>query len=60
MIKTGIFVGGPSEYTEKSPARMDMLMLASSYQGSNYPSVDLRPVGLDIFPGADNNWVKPF
>ncbi|XXG42284.1 hypothetical protein AAC387_Pa01g2602 [Persea americana] len=60
VIKTGIFVGGPSGYAEKSLARMDMLMPASGNQGSNHPSVDLRPVGLSIFRGDDSNWVKSF
>ncbi|XXG68807.1 hypothetical protein AAC387_Pa06g1814 [Persea americana] len=31
VIKTGVFVDGSSGYTEKSPIRMDMLMLASGY-----------------------------
>ncbi|GHB31336.1 hypothetical protein GCM10010392_68840 [Streptomyces clavifer] len=39
---------------------MDILMPASGYQGSDYPSVDLRPVGLGIFSGDGSNWVKPF
>ena len=59
VIKTGIFVGGPSGYVEKSPARMDMLMPVSGHQGSDYPSIDLRPVGLGIFKGDGSNWVKP-
>ena len=50
-IKTGVFVGSPSGYAEKSPARIDILMLASGYQGSDHPSLDLRPVGLGIFKG---------
>ncbi|XXG88195.1 hypothetical protein AAC387_Pa12g0439 [Persea americana] len=33
VIKTGVFVGGPSGYAEKSPTRMDILMPASGYQG---------------------------
>ena len=60
MIKTGVFVGGPSGYAEKLPARMDILMPASGYQGSDHPSVDLRPVGLGIFKGDGSNWAKPF
>ena len=36
------FVGGPSGFAEKSPARMDILMPASGYQGSDHSSVDLR------------------
>ena len=60
MVKTGIFVSGPSSYAEKSHVRMDMLMPASGYQGSDHPSVDLRPVGLGIFRGESSNWVKPF
>ena len=60
VIKTGIFVGGLSGYVEKSPAHRDMLIPASGYQGSDYLSVDLRPVGLGIFRGDDSNWVKPF
>ncbi|XXG85647.1 hypothetical protein AAC387_Pa11g0687 [Persea americana] len=60
VIKTGVFVGGPSGFAEKSPARMDILMPASGYQGSDHPSVDLRPVGLGIFKGDGGNWVKPF
>ena len=46
VIKTGIFVGGSPGYAEKSPTDMDMLMPASSYQGSDYPSVALGPVAL--------------
>ena len=49
VIKTRIFVGGRSGYTEKSLACMDMLMPASGYQGSDYLSVDLRSVGLGTF-----------
>ena len=60
VIKTGVFVGGPSGFAEKSPARMDILMPASGYQGSDHSSVDLRPVGLGIFKGDGSNWVKPF
>ena len=60
VVKTGIFVSGPSRFVEKSPARMDMLMRASGYQGSDYPSVDLRPSGLGIFRVDGSNWVKPF
>ncbi|XXG42035.1 hypothetical protein AAC387_Pa01g2386 [Persea americana] len=60
VIKTGVFVGGPSGFAEKSPARMDILMPASGYQGSNHSSVDLRLVGLGIFKGDGSNWVKPF
>ena len=60
VVKTGVFVGGPSGYAEKSPVRLDMLMPASGYQGSDHPSVDLRPVGLGIFRGDGSNWVKPF
>ena len=59
MIKTEIFVGSASGYMEKSPAHMDMLIPASGYQGSDYLSVDLRPMGLDIFRGDGSNWVKP-
>ncbi|XXG47533.1 hypothetical protein AAC387_Pa02g2167 [Persea americana] len=39
---------------------MDILMPASSYQGSDHPSIDLRLVGLGIFRGYGSNWVKPF
>ncbi|KAJ8635794.1 hypothetical protein MRB53_010061 [Persea americana] len=53
VIKTGVFVGGPSGFAEKSPARMDILMLASSYQGSYHSSVDLRPVGGAILKEAE-------
>ncbi|KAJ8615014.1 hypothetical protein MRB53_004216 [Persea americana] len=53
VIKTGVFIGGPSGYAEKSPARMDILMLASGYQGSYHPSVDLRPVGCAILKEAE-------
>ena len=60
VIKIGVFVGGSSGYAEKSHARMDMLMPASGYQGSDHPSVNLRPVGLGIFKGDGNDWVKPF
>ena len=60
VIKTRIFVGGPPGYAEKSPVLMDMLMPASGYQGFDYPSIDLRPVGLGIFRGDRSNWVKPF
>lgn len=60
VIKTEVFVGGPSGFAEKLPARMDILMPASGYQGSDYSSVDLRPVGLGIFKGDGSNWVKPF
>ena len=60
VIKTRVFVGGPSSYAEKSPARMDILMPTSGSQGSEHPSVDLRPVGLGIFKGDGSNWVKPF
>ena len=60
VIKTEVSVGSLSGYAEKSPARMDILMLASCYQGSDHPSVDLRPVGLGIFKGDGSNWVKPF
>ncbi|XXG53635.1 hypothetical protein AAC387_Pa03g1702 [Persea americana] len=60
VIKTGVFVGGLSGFAEKSPARMDILMSASNYQGSDHPSVNLRPVGLGIFKGDGSNWVKPF
>ena len=35
-------------------------MPASGYQGSDYPSVVLRPVGPGIFRGNGSNWVKPF
>ncbi|KAJ8639998.1 hypothetical protein MRB53_016692 [Persea americana] len=45
---------------EKLLARMDILKLASGYQGSDHPSADLRPVGLGIFKGDGCNWVKPF
>ena len=55
VIKTGVFVGGPSGYAEKTPVRMDMLMPASGYQGSDHPLVDLRPVGLGIFKGDGSN-----
>ena len=34
--------------------------MTSCYQGSDYPSVDLRPVGLGIFSGDGSSWVKPF
>ena len=60
VIKTGTFVGSPPGYVKKSPARMDILMPTNGYQGSNYPSVDLRLVGLGIFRGDGSNWVKPF
>ncbi|KAJ8644302.1 hypothetical protein MRB53_006050 [Persea americana] len=60
VIKTGVFVGGPSDYVEKSPARVDILMPASGYQGSDHPSIDLRPVGLGNFKGDGSNWMKPF
>ncbi|XXG62800.1 hypothetical protein AAC387_Pa05g1106 [Persea americana] len=33
VIKTGVFVAGSSGYAKKSPVHMDMLMLASIYQG---------------------------
>ncbi|XXG85662.1 hypothetical protein AAC387_Pa11g0699 [Persea americana] len=33
VIKTRVFVGARSSFTEKSPARMDILMPASGYQG---------------------------
>ncbi|XXG59608.1 hypothetical protein AAC387_Pa04g1661 [Persea americana] len=46
VIKTEVFVGGPSGYAEKSPARIDILMPASGYHGLDHTSVDLRPVGL--------------
>ncbi|XXG82678.1 hypothetical protein AAC387_Pa10g0578 [Persea americana] len=58
VIKTGVFVGGPFGFAKKSPARMDILMPASGYQGLDHPSVDLRPVGLGIFKGDGNNWVS--
>ncbi|KAJ8615155.1 hypothetical protein MRB53_034527 [Persea americana] len=35
-------------------------MPPSGYQGSDHPSVDLRPVGLGIFKCDGSNWVKPF
>ncbi|KAJ8632963.1 hypothetical protein MRB53_026299 [Persea americana] len=60
VIKTGVFVGGPSGFAEKSPARMNILMTTNGYQGSDHPSVDLRPAGLVIFKGDGSNWVKPF
>ncbi|MDL1139804.1 hypothetical protein PS029_20785 [Yersinia pestis] len=60
VIKTGVFVGGSPGYTERSPVDMDLLMPSSGYQGSDYPSVDLRPVGLGIFSGDGSNWIKPF
>ena len=60
VIKFEIFVCGPSEYVEKSPVRMDMLMPASGYQGFDYPSIDLRQVGIGIFRGDGSNLVKPF
>ena len=37
VIKTGVFVGGPSGYAEKTHVPLDMLMPASGYQGSDYP-----------------------
>ncbi|KAJ8649244.1 hypothetical protein MRB53_002267 [Persea americana] len=55
VIKTGVFVGGPSGFAEKSPARMDILMPASSYQSLDHPLVDLTPVGLGIFKGDGSN-----
>ncbi|XXG41699.1 hypothetical protein AAC387_Pa01g2112 [Persea americana] len=55
VIKTGVFVGSPSGFAEKLPARMDILMPASGYQGSDHPSVDLRPVGLGILKGDGSN-----
>ena len=51
VIKTGVLVGGSSIYVEKSHVRIDKLMPASGYRGSDHPSVDLRPVGLGIFKG---------
>ncbi|XXG41993.1 hypothetical protein AAC387_Pa01g2352 [Persea americana] len=60
VIKTEVFVGGPSGFAEKSPARMDILMSASGYQGSDHSLVDLRPVGIGIFKGDGSNWVTPF
>ncbi|XXG42064.1 hypothetical protein AAC387_Pa01g2414 [Persea americana] len=60
VIKTGDFVGSASGYAEKSPVHMDMLMPANGYQGSDHPSVDLKPVDLGIFKGDGSNWVKPF
>ena len=60
VIKTGVFVVGPSGYAEKTPVLLDMLLSVSGYQGSDYPSVDLRPVGLGIFSGDGSSWVKPF
>ncbi|XXG41988.1 hypothetical protein AAC387_Pa01g2347 [Persea americana] len=60
VIKTGVFVGGASGFAEKSPARMDILMPANGYQGSDHSSIDLRPVGLGIFKGDGSNWVKHF
>ena len=60
VIKIGVFVGGPSGFAEKSPARMDILMPTNGYQGSDHPSVNLRPVGLGIFKGDGSNRVKPF
>ncbi|XXG62736.1 hypothetical protein AAC387_Pa05g1049 [Persea americana] len=56
VIKTGVFIGGPSGFAEKSPTHMDILMPASGYQGSDHLSVDLGPVGLGIFKGDGNNW----
>ncbi|XXG62824.1 hypothetical protein AAC387_Pa05g1128 [Persea americana] len=53
VIKTGVFVGCPSSFAEKSPARMDILMPASGYQGSDHSSVDLRPVGGAILKEAE-------
>ncbi|KAJ8620168.1 hypothetical protein MRB53_028697 [Persea americana] len=38
----------------------DMLMSANGYHGSDYPSVNMRPVGLGISWGDGGNWVKPF
>ncbi|KAJ8622124.1 hypothetical protein MRB53_030653 [Persea americana] len=52
VIKTGAFVGGPFGFAEKSPARMDILMPAIGYQGSDHASVDLRPVGSAILKEA--------
>ncbi|XXG73211.1 hypothetical protein AAC387_Pa07g2170 [Persea americana] len=60
VIKTGVFVGGPSGYAEKSLARMDILMPASDDQGLDHHLIDSRPVGLGIFKGDGSNWVKPF
>ena len=60
VIKTGVFVGGPSGYAVKTSVALDMLMPASGRQGSDYPSFDLRPVGLGIFSGDGSSWVKPF
>ncbi|XXG76922.1 hypothetical protein AAC387_Pa08g1182 [Persea americana] len=57
VIKTGVFIGGPPGYAEKSPSRLDILMPANGYHGSDYPSVNLRPVGLGIFEGDGSNWV---
>ncbi|KAJ8635652.1 hypothetical protein MRB53_009919 [Persea americana] len=53
VIKTRVFVGGPSGYAEKLPARMDILMPANGYQGSNHPLVDLKPVGGAILKEAE-------
>ena len=55
VIKTVVFVGGLFGYAEKMPVPLDMLMPAIGYQGSDYPSVDLRPVGLGIFNGDGSN-----
>ena len=60
MIKIGIFISGPSRYTEKLPSRIDMLIPPGGYQDSDHPSVDLRLVGFVIFRGDGNNRVKPF
>ena len=60
VIKSGIFVDSPSGYVKKLPVRIDILKPASGYQGSDHPSVNLRPVGLAIFRGDGSNWVKPF
>ena len=55
MIKISVFVDGPSGFAEKSPAHMNILMPASGYQGSDHPSVDLKPVDPGIFKGDDSN-----
>lgn len=46
VIKTGIFIHGPPGYAEKSPVCMDILMPTRGYQHFDYPSVDLRSVGI--------------
>ena len=58
MVRRELLLPGPLLIV---PSRSwDMLMSANGYHGSNYPSVDMRSVGLGIFWGDGGNWVKPF